>query len=104
MKGWKLSGDDTSWRLDVLDARLLFGAKKYFSELSASFAITSVARFESQDVGEGDAEQMRADFPDRQGPLVDEFVDCRASQLPSARELRHGEPRWFTGASARQWF
>ena len=67
-------------------------------------AITPVARFESQDVGEGDAEQMRADFPDRQGSLVDEFVDCRASQLPSARELRNGEPRWFTGVSARQWF
>ena len=67
-------------------------------------AITPVARFESQDVGEADAEQMRADFPDRQGSLVDEFVDCRASQLPSARELRNGEPRWFTGVSARQWF
>ena len=84
--------------------RLLFGAKNGYTELSAYFAITSDARFESQDVGEGDAEQMRADFPDRQGPLVEDFVDCRASQLPSARELRNREPRWFTGVPARQWF
>jgi len=30
-----LSGDDAPWRLDVPDARLLFGAKKYYTELSA---------------------------------------------------------------------
>src|SRR5206468_4884777 len=59
----------------------------------------AVARFESQDVRERDSVQMRADLPHRQRSAVDEFVDGLASELPSARELRHGEPRGFDGVA-----
>ena len=62
----------------------------------------TVARFESQDVRERDPVQVPTDFPDRQRSAVDELVDRLASQLPTPRELGHGEPRGFDCATPRR--